>query len=231
MILAMLLGVHSLVSILILSMPNLTRREILFGVAVPIDFRSSSEGRLAIRMYRSVVALLAMAGLIAIASRGREFFPVLILAPLTTVAGGLIAFVRQNQNLKPFAAQPPPVRELELVAEPERLPWFTWLGLVPPLLLVTTALYLNAHWDSIPARFPVHYGLDGNPNRCVDRSVKGVYRSVFFGMEMVVWFFAFALAIWHGARRSEPLRKPTVGLLVAVEWMFALTMAGVSVGP
>jgi hypothetical protein len=58
---------HLLTSILVLAVPNLTRREILFGVLVPIDFRSSPEGRRAIRIFRSVVAVPAIAGLIVIA--------------------------------------------------------------------------------------------------------------------------------------------------------------------
>jgi uncharacterized membrane protein len=227
----MILGVHLLISVLILSIPNMTRREILFGVVVPIDFRSSPEGRRAIQMYRSVVAILAIAGLIAIALWGREFIPMLLLAPMTTVVLGLTTFVWQNRKLKAFAIQPPLVRELELRTEPERLPWFTWLGLAPLLLLVAAGLYLHANWDSIPSRFPVHWGLDGNPNRWADRSFKGVYGPLIFGTELVVWLFAFALAIWYGSRQSEPLRKPIVGFLVAVQSALALTMAGVSLVP
>jgi uncharacterized membrane protein len=231
MILVIPLAAHLLISMLILSMPRLTRREILFGVVLPIDFRSSLEGRRAIRMYRSVVAILAIIGLIAIALWGREFLPVLLLAPMTTVITGLIAFIWQNQKLKAFAVQPIPVRELELSAEPERLPWFTWLGLVPPLILLAAALYLHANWNSIPPRFPVHWGLDGNPNRWADRSFRGVYAPLLIGAELVVWLFGFALAIWYGARQSEPLRKPIVGFLIATQWFFALTMAGISLGP
>jgi uncharacterized membrane protein len=231
MILAIPLVTHILLSLIMFALPNLTRREILFGVVVPVDFRASSKGRQAISEFRFVVAILAIAGLIAIPLWGREFLPVLILAPLTTVVAGLIAFGWQNQRLKPFAIQPSTVREIELSAKPERLPWFLWLGLVPPLLLLAAALYLHANWNSIPARFPVHWGLDGNPNRWAERSVKGVYRPLFFGAEMVFWFFGFALAIWHGARQSEPLRRPTVGLLIATQWFFALTMAGISLGP
>src|SRR5579872_1465599 len=231
MILATPLASHAFLTLVILSIPHLTRREILFGVVVPVDFRSSAEGRRAIRRYRSVVAILAIGGLIAIESWGHEFPPVLVLAPMTMVIAGLVAFVWQNQKLKPFAVQPLPVRELELRAEPEPLPWFTWLGIVPPLLLVGAALYLRANWDNIPSRFPVHWGLDGQPNRWADRSFKGVYGPLLFGTELAVWLFAFALAIWYGSRQSEPLRKPMVGFLVAVESALALTMAGVSVGP
>jgi uncharacterized membrane protein len=231
MILAILLGAHLLISAVILSIPNMTRKEILFGVAVPIDFRSSPEGRRAIRIFRSVVAVPAIGGLIAIAFWGARFVPWQPALVIATTLAGTMSFIAMNRKIKPFAVQPPSVRELELGAQPERLPWFTWLGLVPLMLLAAGALYLNAHWDIIPARYPIHFDLNGNPNRWADRSIKGVYGPLFFGMEMVVWFFGFALAIWYGSRRSEPLRKPTVGFLVAVEWALALIMAGVSLGP
>jgi len=222
---------HALFSLVVLSIPHLTRREILFGVVVPLDFRSSPEGLRAVRMYRSVVAIPAIGGLIAIALWGYRFIPILTVAEIATLLAGGMAFVAMNRKLKPFAVQPQPVRVLELRAEPERLPWFIWLGLIPLLLLVAAALYLNANWDSIPPRFPVHWGIDGNPNRWADRSFRGVYGPLFFGTELVVWFFGFALAIWYGSRQSEPLRKPMVGFLVAVQWALALTMAGVSLGP
>ena len=222
---------HLLMSILMLSVPHMTRREILFGVVVPVDFRSSPEGRRAVRAFRFAVGIPAVAGAVAILLLGSRFLPLFLMAPFAMLLAGFSTFVAQNRRLKPFAVQPPAIRVLELSAEPERLPWFTWLGLGPLLLLPAAALYLNLNWDSIPARFPVHWGLDGNPNRWADRSFRGVYGPLFLGTGMVAWFFGFTLAIWYGSRQSEPLRKPTVGLLVAVQWVFGLTMAGVSLGP
>ena len=230
MILAILLGAHLLISALILSIPNMTRKEILFGVAVPIDFRSSPEGRRTIRIFRSVVVVPAIGGLIAIAFWGAQIVPWQPAVVMATALAETVSFVAMNRKIKPFAVQAPSVRELELGAEPERLPWFTWLGLVPLLLLVAAGLYLNAHWDSIPARYPIHFDLNGNPNRWADRSVQGVYGALVFAAELAVYLFGLALAMWYGSRRSEPLRRPTAGFLVAVEWSFALTMAGVALG-
>jgi uncharacterized membrane protein len=231
MILAILLVFHLLVSVLILSIPNMTRSEILFGVVVPIDFRSSPEGRRAIRIFRSVVAVPAVGGLIAIAFWGARFVPWQPALVIATAFAGTVSFVAMNRKIKPFAVQPQGVRVFELSAEPERLPWFTWLGLVPLLLLVAAGLYLNAHWDSIPARYPIHFDLNGNPNRWADRSFRGLYGPLLFGAESVVWLFAFALAIWYGSRQSEPLRRPMMGFVVAVEWALALEMTGVALSP
>jgi len=231
MILAIPLIAHLLMSLMMLAVPHLTRREILFGVILPADFRSSPEGRRAIREFRLVVIILAIAGAMAILLLGSRFLPVFILAPMTMMAAALITFVVQNRKLQAYAVQPQPVRVMELTTEVERLPWFTWFGLVPLAILLAAAFYLNAHWDSIPSRYPVHWGIDGNPNRWADRSFRAVYSPLIFAGEMVAWFFGFALAIWYGSRQSEPLRRPMMGFFVAIEWSFALTMAGVALSP
>src|ERR1700683_367041 len=134
---------------------------------------------------------------------------------------GMAAFVMQNRKLKPFAIQPPLVRETTL-GPPEPLPWFTWLGILPLLLLGGVAMYLHSHWYQIPARYPVHFTLDGTPNRWADRTFRGVYGPLLLGGELALWLFALVLAGWYGARRSEPMRKPALVVMLIVEWTIAL---------
>lgn len=194
-----------LVALLLMSgfmfaLPHLTRREILFGVVLPADFRSRPEGRLAIRRFRFVVAIAAVAGLIVTLLLSPQFGPVAMLAPMATVIAGFAAFVIQNGKLKAFAVQPQPVRELELTAEPERLPWFAWLGLVPILVLASSAVYV--------------------------RNDRGLLRTLILGAGMNLWLFGFSLAIWYGSRRTEPLRRPFLGLFVILSWGIALGMPG-----
>jgi len=229
MILVIPLISHLLISLVVLSLPNLTRREILFGVIVPSGFRSSLDGRRVIRRFRSAVAIPILAGLIAITQR--DAFSWVFVASLATVIAGSVAFVLLHRRVKAFAVQPPTIRVIELSIQAERLPWFLWLGVVPLLLLAGAAVYLRANWDSIPIRFPVHWDINGNPNRWANRSFRGVYAPLLFAAEMAVWFLAFALAIWYGSRQSETLRKPMVGFCVAVQWALALTMTGVALGP
>jgi len=231
MIVMIPLVAHLLMSLIMLALPKMVRREILFGVVVGADFRSGPEARRAIRDFRLAILIPAVAGAMGIVLLGSRFIPVFILAPATMLLAGFTTFVLQNRKLRAFAVQPQPVRELELSPEPERLPWFVWLGLVPLLVLVAAALYLHAHWDSIPSRYPVHFGLDGNPNRWADRSFRGVYGPLFFGAELVIWFFGFALAIWYGSRRSEPLRRPMLGYVLASEWALALILSPVALQP
>ena len=168
MILAIALVAHLLMSLLILSMPHLTHRQILFGVVVPADFRSSPEGRRAIRIFRRAVAIPALAALITMIRSDAVAF--IFLASLVTILAGGVAFVWLHRSLRPFAVEPKPIRVFELSVRAERLPWFTWLGLVPPVLLVAASLYLHAHWDKIPLRYPDHWDLERNPNGWADRS-------------------------------------------------------------
>jgi uncharacterized membrane protein len=231
MIILIPLVAHILMSLIMLALPSMTRREILFGVVVPADFRSSPEGRSAIHQFRIAILIPAFAGAIAILMLGSRFIPVFLLAPTTMLLAGFTTFVWLNRRLRIFAVQPQPMRELELNTASERLPWFAWLGVFPLLLLLATGLYLNAHWDSIPSRFPIHYGPDGNPNQWADRSFRGVYGPLIFGAGLLTWLFGFALAVWYGSRRSEPLRKPIVGYFIAVQWALAVTLAGVPPRP
>jgi len=206
---------HVLMSLMMFVLPQMTRREILFGVVLPVDFRSRPEGRKAIRQFRLAVGIPAIAGTLAITLLGPRFIPVFLLAPMAMMLAAWITFVQQNRKLRAFAVQPQPVRELELSTQPERLPWFAWLGLAPLVFLSGAALYLNANWDRIP----------GNG------SSRDVFGPLIIGAEMTLWLFGFALATWYGSRRSEPLRRPALGVFVAFAWMLSLLMPGLALQP
>jgi uncharacterized membrane protein len=225
------LAAHLLMSLMMFALPHLTRREILFGVVLPADFRERPEGRHAIRVFRIAVSIPAVFGLIAIPLLSSRFVPIALLAPMATILLGFITFVVQNRKLKVFAIQPRPVRELELTGELERLPWFAWLGLLPLLFPAGAALYLHAHWDSIPEKHAVHWTLDGQPDRWADRSFRGVYGPLILAAEMNLWLFGFALATWYGARRSEPLRRPAMRVFITLAFVLALMVSSLAVQP
>jgi uncharacterized membrane protein len=226
-----LLLVHFLMSLMMFLLPHLTRREILFGVVLPADFRSHPEGRHAIHVFQRAVSIPALAGFIIIPLLGARFPAASMLASMTTILVGFTAFIIQNRKLRAFGLQHQPVRELELTGEPERLPRFVWLALVPMLIFAAIAVYLHLHWDSIPDRRPIHWGLDGQPDRWAERSFRGVYGPIILAAEMTLWLFGFALAVWYGARRSEPLRRPALTVFIVLTWVFALLMPGGTVQP
>lgn len=203
-----------------LALPYITHRDLLFGVPVPQGFRSTEVGQRALRVYRTSIAIPAVAGLLGILVFHNPMIN--IVAMFATAVASIVSFVTQNRGLKPYAVQPPQVHRTALTAD-EPLPWFVWLGLVPLVVLAGSAAYLHVHWDQIPLRYPVHFDLNGTPNRWAQRTFRGVYGPLILGSELTLLLFGFALAGWYGSRRSEPMRKPMVIVMLAVELTIAVS--------
>src|SRR5262249_417441 len=72
---------------------------------------------------------------------------------------------------------------------------------------------------------------DGQPDRWAERSWRGVYGPLILGAAMSLWLFGFALATWYGSRRSEPLRRPALGVFIMLGWVLVLNLAGVALQP
>ena len=203
------------------------RRDILFGVRVPVDFRTGLEGRRSIAAFRSILTIQLLLSLAAILlASGAQLQVVLPLAPLTTVLTVVLGFAFQHRQLKPFAVALAQTREVELSSGPERLPWFMWLWPGPFAALAATAAYLRGNWARIPERFPTHWGINGQPDGWSHRTFGGVYGTLILGAQIVVLISAIALAGWYGARRSS-LRPAIAGLAIAAEYSIAcLIIAG-----
>ena len=207
------------VTLSLLALPYITHRDLLFGVPVPNGFRETETGRSVLKSFRLWIAVPGAASLLAMILLPYPLLHVIVL--FTTAVIGVATFVAMNRRLKPFAIQPPLVHQVELTPS-ERLPWFTWLGILPLFLLAGCAAYLHAHWDQIPLRYPVHFDLNGNPNRWSDRTTRGVYGPLILGGEFSLVLFGMVLAGWYGSRRSDPMRKPMIIVMLAVEATMAL---------
>jgi uncharacterized membrane protein len=224
-------GAQIFAGAMILLGANATPPNMLFGVRLPAGFRSSSEVSRIVAGFRTIVAVPCVLGLVAILlASPAQFRLVLFLAPVSTVVAAITGYVVQHRRLKAFAAPRSQTREIELLIEPERLPWFLWLWPGPFPVLTAAAVYLKRNWDQIPARFPIHWGIDGQPNRWTVRSFGAVYGPLIFGAEVTLWVTILALAAWFGARRS-PLRPAISGVLIAVAYSFSLVMTAVALSP
>jgi uncharacterized membrane protein len=216
---------------LLFALPNMTRRELLFAVPVPPDFRESGAGRHAIRMFRMVVLTAVLAGVCALPLSPASLLDVTAAAaPLAIFLAGGIGFVWQNRQLAPAAVQFASPREAELTAAPEKLPRFAWFAASPFAILAAAAVWLFLNWDRIPPRFPVHWGAGGQPNRWADRTIRGVCGLLFFGAELCAWLSIMALASWFGARRSRS-RSVMLGGVIAVGNLLAVLFALIAVQP
>ncbi|MEO8129578.1 MAG: DUF5808 domain-containing protein [Bryobacteraceae bacterium] len=157
-------------------MPQLTRPGIFFSVTVDPGFRETPEGLAIRRTYNTRIGIqTAVALAVAIAAAllsNQALYAVAIgwesLAPL-------IAMKSAHERTLPFAVVPSRVLEVDLSPHTESLPGGMIAFVIPFALLAACAAILHWNWDQIPQNFPVHWGIDGNPNRWVERTPQNVY--------------------------------------------------------
>ncbi len=158
--LRLIVGVGYLFSgALLFALPTLSRREYLFAVRVSQGFRSSFDAQRAVARFRFVVVVTVVAGLCAqLAAPLRSLAWVAPIASLATILITGRAFYWQHRRLKPKAVLAVLAREAELTGQPERLPWFAWLGIGPLLLIAAAAVFLTqgARSALVPVRVHVH---------------------------------------------------------------------------
>jgi uncharacterized membrane protein len=219
-----------LLAALLYFVPELAPRYTLFGVRTGAGFRRSPQAREAMRGFRiAVVAGAAVAVSLAIVPPSmlvRSLVP-----PLIVLGSGATGWILEYRRLRSFAAPPASrLASLEISREPDRPPLVLRGWFVPFLILLAAAWYLHAHWAALPGRFPVHWGIDGQPNRWAERTLRGVYGPlIFFGL-MNIWFAAAEWMIWNGVRRSG-YRATSVEILFAAQLASALIPALISVAP
>jgi uncharacterized membrane protein len=207
--------------------PYLTPRRYYFGMTVAPGFRESENGRAVRRAYNTAILIAAISAVtLMIALPKIAPAASMLPVPLATCIAFFYARSRVQSSSEPIT----PVREAEISRGPERLPLWTLLALPPIAIPALTAVYLNARWDKIPARFPVHWGLDGQPNRWVERTPHGVFGPLWFNAAIMAVLITLALAGYYGSRRS-PMRLAMLKMMVALMYLLGFVFALVGLLP
>jgi uncharacterized membrane protein len=140
------------------------------------------------------------------------------------------AFSRGRSGAQHFAVPAPSIREVQLREKVDPPLSFASLFLVPLAMLAGSALYLRAHWNNIPARFPVHWGSDGSVNGWSHRSLPGVFGPLIMGVLIVLFIMATsALSSW-GSRRNAFSASSKIAA-VAVSFVIAAAFSWVGLLP
>ncbi|TAN24227.1 MAG: DUF1648 domain-containing protein [Acidobacteria bacterium] len=113
---------------------------------------------------------------------------------------------------------------------------FRWASLGPFLILAATASLLHANWLLIPARFPVHWDLQGQVNGWATRNFWGVYgmlllAALFCALDL---FLGWATLHWAGHPRgaaSPARRRNAAWALLACSYLLALAFSFVALLP
>lgn len=210
-------------------LPKLRKRSLYFGVTVTPEFRESDEGREIARLYLSMVWGGAALALILSAVAAGQGWPVVAgLSMLLVVAVAFGAWVKAWARTRPHAAQAEPVRSAPLIGEGEEQVPGGWLtALVPYGAVVCAAAYMALHFDELPQRYPVHWGISGQPDRWASKDWTAVLAPALIGAGVLTLVLVNLLLILRAARRGAGgevrdfgtrHRRMNVNLLATTMW-------------
>ena len=191
-------------------MPELSRRDLLFGVTVSDGARDGRDGRTIILRYRLGVALIAILYLVALAA-------VLAFAPAALAAGILpsilillatLSFLpayfianrashsltaRVERSAQPPSARPMPMAELRRRSYSNYVGW-SW-ELLPLGIIAATAIYLVSRYASAPAVIATHFDAAGNPDRYSPKTILTYFSLVWTQVIIYVMITALSLLV------------------------------------
>ncbi len=226
---------------LLLWLPRLTRPDIYFAVTVPPDFRDSVEGRAILGRYRILAVVCSVVALGFVLLAGARWPLALVGALVIQECGSLGGYLSCRRRVMPHAVEPVAIREAPLAARSTRLPGGWKLQAGPFILLGAAALYLNQRWADIPARFPIHWNLDNQPNGWAFRTSASVYGPLVVGALVCLMMagLAYALLRWTrpvriggaGGEAESHFRRTVVLVLVSTEYLMGIMFAGLSLLP
>jgi uncharacterized membrane protein len=216
---------------LMLLLPHISPRRYFFAITVPSSFRTSDAGRTSLRRYYAAVVcslVIAVVVLVLLDRWPGELLPVIaMLAPMVL---GMLAFLWERRRVARLAPPAAAVREAELSSEGDHLPRWIALALAPFVFPLAAAAWLRAHWDEIPARFPVHWNAHNVANRWAGKSPRAVYGPLLFSGGLMLMLVLLTLAMFYGSRRGRQ-RTAIVKMLVATIYFVGLLFSGIGIMP
>lgn len=233
---ATMLGFIALVAVTSHLAPQVSRRDIFFGITVSPGFREGPVARSVARRYAIEVWGLAMMAAVIV---GTEPLPVLTGPMLIAqTIGGAFAFSRARQVARPHAVAPATIREAD-IGPREQLPGGRLGQLGPFLILLAAAVYVGVRWEDIPNRFPTHWNLAGKPDAWTAKTVAGVYRGIAIGVISCTMMLFTSYAVLHWTRlprvsgqdgsQSRRVRRVNLTATLASGYLMAVLLAWTSV--
>ena len=223
-------------------MPVLTRPSLFFSVTIDPAFRQSPKGRRTVTRYRIVVLAGTMLAItVGLWNPGNGQDIAAGLAPVLVLTAAIVAFLDARHRVLPHAVEPDSTREAELTPRHGTLPGGLWGQAGPFAVLGAAALWLGFHWQSIPARFPIHWQLNGTPNGWATRSPWGVFGALGISALTCLFLLIVSWGIVRWSRRvhasgpqSEAERRFRWMILILIlvsEYMVAAISAWLSLSP
>ena len=211
-----------------------TRRGVLFGVTVPLDFATSPVARESLRRYRTRSASLAIAALLA-ASVCVFFGSALTMSIATLVAilfeltASMLLLLQEHRIIKPYGVSVPIVRTAELRSHNSLAPIIATAAAEIPLAL--EALWLRLNWNRIPAQWPEHWNAAGEVNGWGHRTLGGVFGPLLMGAIILLTFILIAIFMVKTPGTQTRQRARMAIPIAALAWIMSALFCFVGLLP
>ena len=110
-----------------------------------------------------------------------------------------------------------------------------WFGLLSTLLpIVGTATLLTIYWKTIPDRFPIHWGIDGQPNGWAVRGPGSIFGPLLLGLVLISGLGLLGELIARSSPGHEgrpAMIRTTRTVLVACSWFVTVLLCAISLLP
>lgn len=192
----------------------------LFTVRVPAGFAQTAAGQQIIRgfLWSLWTSCSLSAGVLTFSLLNRHAG--LTVAALAFHIAGLIApyfwaYWRTKRHAAPAGGA---IRQATLLADddPPTPFWITAAPLLSLTLLVAAAIALSLLWDQIPDPMPLHYGLDGQPDRWGPKRWSNVYGILPAALATQLLLAFLLYAIGHSGRATPQRHLNQTSLAVAM---------------
>jgi uncharacterized membrane protein len=215
---------------LMLLIPHFSPRRYFFAITVPAGFRSSDAGRTPLRRYHAAVVCSVVIDVVVLLQMDQ--WPILqpLIAMLLPGTLGMLAFLWERRQIAQAAPPADTRRVVELSSEDDHLP--RWIAVVlPPFAFpLAAAAWLSAHWNEIPARFPIHWDVHNVPDRWAAKTTQAVYGPLLFCGGMMLVMILLTLAMFYGSRRGRQ-RNAIVQMMVATIYFLGLLFGAIAIMP
>lgn len=211
-----------------------TRRGVLFGVTVPLDFAASEIAQASIRRYRMRSASLVIAALLIVLAcvfLKSENAASLVspVALMLAAIGSVFLLLQEHRTIKPYAVSVPVVRTAELNHHSSLAPILATAAAEIPLAI--EALWLRLHWNLIPAQWPKHWDAAGVANSWGTRTPAGVFSPLLMGTITLLVFILITTFMVKGSGTQARQRARTAVPVAALAWIISALFCFVGLLP
>jgi len=188
------------IGIILSIIPYVTEKSIIFGVRVPVEFRSTAQVRKAQITYFIGVLLVTALSEVLVFTVVYRYYLLLAVYPLFIVLLAFFVYLPEHYAIAKRKRDERWVEQANqtvtaqfVTAGTARLPWVYAV----PGLLVLIALFVIGilHYPSIPSTFPTHFGYNGAPNHYSAKSIGTVFLVGFISIAITALMLLIAYAV------------------------------------